>query len=255
MAFSPKNKISLNYNNVCVTVCKNLFESYGNNYSWNTQVSWHHFFQKYIQLLPQGDKNRVGKKKKRKRNLKKKRKRKAPSMEGQKILQVETFFFSFWELFQFFSVEEGRMAWWIKVEVLLTVQRVGPWSSPGTDILCNPKQVITSQCPSSSSLKTRVKPCLLALSGKDTQLRSSISQSLKGFGREWLKIVLRCKLPTANGRAAFCPSGGAQLFLPAQHPKGQPALGGLASRGTAMALALTAVFSKIKDGQRQNMYS
>lgn len=195
------------------------------------------------------------KRKKEKEIKKKKEKKSSINGRSENSAGGDFFFFSFRELFQFFSVEEGRMAWWIKVEVLLTVQRVGPWSSPGTDILCNPKQVITSQCPSSSSLKTRVKPCLLALSGKDTQLRSSISQSLKGFGREWLKIVLRCKLPTANGRAAFCPSGGAQLLLPAQHPKGQPALGGLASRGTAMALTLTAVFSKIKDGQRQNMYS
>lgn len=223
MAFSPKNKICLNYNNVCVTVCKNLFKSYGNNYSWNTQVSWHHFFQKYIQFQFHWDtKNRVGKKKKRKWNLKKKKEKKS-SISGRSENSAGGDFFSFFffpELFQFFSVEEGRMAWWIKVEVLLTVQRVGPWSSPDADILCNPKQVITSQYPSSSSLKTRVKPCLLALSEKDTQLRSSISQSLKGFGREWLKIVLRCKLPTANGKAASCPPGGGTAVSASPAPQG-----------------------------------
>lgn len=171
---------------------------------------------------------------------KKRKKRKAQSVEGQKILQVETIFYFIYLFFsRIVSIlqcrEEGRMVWWIKVEVLLTVQSVGPCFCPAADILCNPKQVITSRCPSSSSLKMGAKPCLLALSRKGTQFVASLSQSLEGSGREGKKMHRDAKLPAGNAGAAAYPARGELLLLPAQCPEVQPALR-QASRGSAMCL-------------------
>lgn len=56
--------------------------------------------------------------------------------------------------------------------------------------------------------------------------------------RVWKRAVENsAEMQTASCKwhSCFLPlRGGAQLLLPPQHPKGQPALSGLASRGTAM---------------------
>lgn len=117
------------------------------------------------------------------------------------------FFFVFSELFQFFSREEGRMAWWIKVEELLTVQS-WPLFHSAAHILCNPEQVITSHCPSSSPLKW-VKT-MFAFSGKDTWRGASSSLSLEGCCREGRENAPGSKLAASKGWSCIVPCKGSR---------------------------------------------
>lgn len=82
------------------------------------------------------------------------------------------------KLFQFFRVEEGRMGWWIKAEVLLTVR----WLTPVAALLQTSCATMSKSSPPSAlppSLQNGGKITFTCFSGKDTLLGASPSQSLE----------------------------------------------------------------------------
>jgi len=156
------------------------------------------------------------------------------------------------------------MVWWIKVEALLTVQRVGPRSSSPADILRNPEQAITSQCPSSSSPKWG-KNMFSCLSGKDTWLGASPSQTLEGSCRGGGGKAPGYQLPTGKHRSCSVPCKGSRAVSPqlrswalsvSPTPRASAStMGACKQRRCDVTLVLVVVFSEIKDGSRQNTCS
>lgn len=97
--------------------------------------------------------------------------------------------------------------------------------------------------------KTGVKPCLLAVLWRTHGLRASVSQSLERSCREGSE---KQEYPQPfEGSRAVPPSWGAELFQPSTL-RLSLCCGCLKAEAT---LVLVVVFSKIKDGLRQNTYS
>lgn len=152
---------------------------------------------------------------------KEERKRKALSVEGQKCLQVETlsffsFFFFFFFLFRIVSTlqHRGRKDGLVyKGRGTVDSSELAP-----VPLYCRHTLLQTSCATLSKSsppsalpppLQNGLNPCLL-VSGKDTQLGGSSSQSLEGSCREEREKAPGSKLPAIKCWSCIVPCKGSR---------------------------------------------